>query len=55
MKHQESQNVEFKRTWRDEHLRIITAFANANDGNLIIGGDDGGTVNIKNLDYNTIV
>lgn len=28
----ESRNTEFKRTWQDEHLRVITAFANAAGG-----------------------
>ncbi len=28
----ESQCVEFKRTWRDEYLKVITAFANADGG-----------------------
>lgn len=33
MKHQESQSTEFKRTWRDVYLEVISAFANA------VGGD----------------
>ncbi len=28
----ESQTTEFKRTWRDDYLRVISAFANADDG-----------------------
>jgi len=48
MKHQESQSTEFKRTWRDEYLRVITAFTNADGGSLIIGvDDDGNPVGIK--------
>lgn len=45
----ESQNMEFKPNWRDEYLRVITAFANADGGSLIIGvDDDGNPVGIKN-------
>ncbi len=32
MKHQESQNAEFKRTWRDEYLKVITGFVNGDGG-----------------------
>lgn len=28
----ESQCVEFKRTWRDEYIKVISAFANAAGG-----------------------
>lgn len=28
----ESQNVEFKSNWRDEYLKVIYAFANADGG-----------------------
>lgn len=38
----ESQNIEFKSTWRDEHLRVICAFANSDGGRLMIGVDDRG-------------
>jgi len=34
--------VEFKSNWRDEYLRVICAFANADGGKLIIGIDDKG-------------
>ena len=40
----ESQNVEWKRRWRDEYLRWICGFANAEGGVLIIGRDDDGQV-----------
>lgn len=30
--HIESQKTKFKRTWRDDYLRVITAFANADGG-----------------------
>lgn len=38
----ESQNIEFKSTWRDEYLKVICAFANVDGGRLIIGVDDKG-------------
>ena len=38
----ESQNVEFKSNWRDEYLKVICAFANADGGKLIVGVDDKG-------------
>lgn len=40
----ESQNIEFKRTWRDEYLKWICGFANANGGTIYIGKDDTGNV-----------
>lgn len=40
----ESQNVEYKSTWRDEYLKWICGFANANRGKLFIGIDDKGHV-----------
>ena len=42
LKSVESQNVEFKSNWRDEYLKVICAFANADGGKLIIGIDDKG-------------
>jgi ATP-dependent DNA helicase RecG len=44
MKHQESQTIEFKQIWKDEYLKTITAFANAEGGALYIGVDDGGNI-----------
>jgi len=38
----ESDNIEFKREWRDEFLRVICAFANTNGGIIYIGKDDDG-------------
>lgn len=38
----ESQKIEFKPNWRDEYLKVICAFANAESGELIIGIDDKG-------------
>ena len=40
----ESQNVEYKSTWRDEYLKWICGFANASGGVLYIGIDDDGMV-----------
>lgn len=38
----ETQNIEYKSTWRDEYLKWICAFANANGGTIFIGKDDNG-------------
>ena len=40
----ESQCVEWKETWRDEWLKWISAFANAEGGVLHIGRNDSGAV-----------
>lgn len=40
----ESQNTEWKSTWRDEYIKWICGFANANGGRLEIGRDDYGNV-----------
>jgi ATP-dependent DNA helicase RecG len=40
----ESDNVEFKLTWKDEYLKWICGFANASGGKLYIGLDDSGHV-----------
>jgi ATP-dependent DNA helicase RecG len=40
----ESQNVEYKSSWRDEYLKWICGFANANGGSIFIGKDDAGNV-----------
>jgi ATP-dependent DNA helicase RecG len=40
----ESQNIEFKSTWRDEYLKWICGFANASGGIIYIGKDDSGQV-----------
>jgi ATP-dependent DNA helicase RecG len=43
----ESHNIEFKQSWRDEYLKWICGFANANGGSIFIGKDDNGkTVNV---------
>lgn len=38
----ENQHVEWKETWRDEHLRWVCAFANAEGGVLEIGRNNRG-------------
>ena len=38
----ESQTVEFKRVWRDEFLKELCGFANAQGGTLVLGVDDAG-------------
>ena len=40
----ESQNIEWKESWRDEYLKWICGFANAQGGRLYIGKKDDGTV-----------
>ena len=40
----EQQNIEWKSSWRDEYLKWICGFANANGGKLYIGIDDKGKV-----------
>ncbi len=49
----ESQNTEYKESWRDEYLKWVCGFANAQGGTIYIGVDDAGNVvgvqNIKKL------
>ena len=40
----ETQNIEYKIKWRDEYLKWICGFANANGGTIFIGKDDNGNV-----------
>jgi len=40
----ETQNIEYKSSWRDEYLKWICGFANANGGTIFIGKDDAGNV-----------
>ena len=45
----EHQHVEWKESWRDQYLRWICGFANAEGGVLVIGRDDKGeAVGVKN-------
>ncbi|MCC5877175.1 MAG: putative DNA binding domain-containing protein [Candidatus Sumerlaeia bacterium] len=38
----ENQHTEWKESWRDEHLKWVSAFANAEGGTLVIGRNDKG-------------
>ena len=40
----ESQNVEYKESWRDEYLKWLCGFANAQGGTIYVGVDDNGNV-----------
>ena len=40
----ESQNLEWKSSWRDEYLKWICGFANAHGGVLVIGKNDQGEI-----------
>lgn len=40
----ESQNIEWKESWRDEYLKWICGFANAQGGRIYIGKNDNGIV-----------
>ncbi len=45
----ESQTIEYKESWRDEYLRWISGFANAEGGVLVIGrNDNGDIIGLKN-------
>ena len=45
----ESQNIEYKESLRDEYLKWVCGFANAQGGKIYIGCDDNGNVvGIKN-------
>lgn len=46
----ESQNIEYKESWRDEYLKWVCGFANAQGGTIYIGIDDtGNVVGMKNI------
>ena len=40
----ESQNIEYKESWRDEYIKWVCGFANAQGGKIFIGVDDKGHV-----------
>ena len=45
----ESQIIEYKENWRDEYLKWICGFANAQGGTLYIGvNDDKQIIGVKN-------
>lgn len=49
---EENQNVEWKTKWRDEYLKWICGFANAQGGKIYIGtADDGTIVGVQNIKY----
>ena len=46
---EESQNIEHKESWRDEYLKWICGFANAQGGRVYIGvNDDRQVVGVEN-------
>lgn len=46
----ESQSIEYKESWRDEYLKWVCGFANAQGGTIYIGIDDvGNVVGVKNV------
>jgi ATP-dependent DNA helicase RecG len=50
MANNESQEVEYKQNWRDDCLKVISAFANSSGGFLYIGLDDQGkSLGLKNV------
>ena len=51
----ENQNTEFKESWRDEYLKCLCGFANAQGGRLYIGIDDRGNVcGVENVHSQTL-
>lgn len=40
----ESQNIEWKESWRDGYLKWICGFTNAKGGKIIIGKNDKGKI-----------
>jgi len=47
----ENEQVEFKRLWKDEHLKTLCAFANTNGGNMLVGIEDDKTITgVKNTE-----
>jgi ATP-dependent DNA helicase RecG len=51
MINREAHNTEFKNDWRDEHLKVISAFSNSSGGSLFIGiNDRGESLGLKNTD-----
>jgi len=50
----EHQNIEYKESWRDEYLKWVCGFANANGGRIYIGKNDKGKV-VGVKDYKRLV
>ena len=46
----EDQTIEWKESWRDEYLKWICGFANAEGGRLVVGRNDKGEV-VGLVDY----
>ena len=46
----ESQNIEFKESWRDEYQKWICGFANAQGGVLYVGVKDNGDAGCQETD-----
>ncbi len=47
----EDQNIEFKRVWRDEYMKILCGFANTDGGTLYLGmSDEGIPVGLENTE-----
>jgi len=44
MMNTESQNIEYKQSWRDEYQKWICGFANAQGGTIFVGINDEGEV-----------
>ena len=45
----ETQNIEYKQSWKDEYLKYVCGFANAQGGTLYIGITDNGEIcGVKN-------
>lgn len=45
----ESQNIEFKESWRDEYLKWVCGFTNANGGKIYIGVENDAPHNVVDL------
>ena len=45
----ESQNIEFKQSWRDEYIKWLSAFGNTDGGKLYIGVDDDGNIRLTKV------
>ena len=51
----ESQNIEFKQSWRDEYIKWLSAFGNTDGGKLYIGVDDKGEIKGIDKDRKSVV
>ncbi len=47
----ENQSIEWKEQWRDEYIKWICGFANAQGGKIVIGKNDkGNTIGVKDVE-----